>query len=115
MANKRTEHQIVKDFAAAKAVYHESAQTATGLELATMSADIKALTIELSAYLTEGAEPCPVCGEKPHGIHQPAYYEVGCLIGCQFEVDGKSYLRRAKGGTREEAVENWNNQEYFAK
>ena len=74
--------------------------------------EIKALRAELVAAITEGAEPCPDCGNLPHGMIQNAVlnkqvialYEVGCLT-CRDH--------RAQGLTREVAVTHWNNGEYL--
>lgn len=99
----RTEKQIKADLLAAKAQWHEQSANADEATRASMSANIKALTEKLALHATEGANPCPVCGVRPHGIHQPRYWEIGCLTDPV----------RARGETREEAVENWNAGQYL--
>lgn len=63
------------------------------------AARIKELRAELQSLLTDGAQPCPDCGNTPHGIRQARVYEIGCLV-CQ--------NKRSFGKISYEAVENWN-------
>lgn len=57
------------------------------------SAELKKLRAEASALVTEGANPCPRCGEMPHGMLQYrgegkevlTEYEIGCLVCKPFE------------------------------
>lgn len=75
---------------------------------------IKALNSDLAALITEGAEPCEHCGGHPHGIVQAVpvkgvampYFEVGCLV-CPDH--------RAQGFAPEQAVEQWNAENYLTK
>jgi len=99
----RTDETIIAELQDAVKAHHEGTN---------MDAHIKALRGELQAVLTEGAQPCPNCGNMPHGIRQSAVanklpifiYEVGCLVCAN---------RRAQALTREGAVENWNNEIYI--
>lgn len=67
---------------------------------------IRDLRAELAAVLTEGAKPCPNCGEHPHGIHQPWGYVVGCL---SLTCSG----RHSRGNSIALAIENWNAEAYY--
>jgi hypothetical protein len=108
MPNKqrsRTDDVILSELEQAVAAHHEGAPG--------MDGTIKALREELAGVITEGANPCPNCGNMPHGIKQNAavknmpisIYEIGCLV-CRD--------RRSQSVTREGAVENWNNEIYIA-
>lgn len=76
-----------------------------------LSDQIKALREQLSAMICNGAVPCPDCGNMPHGMKQPlkvgneifTVFEVGCVVCSD---------HRARGLTREEAVQKWNAGEY---
>lgn len=71
------------------------------------TAEVKRLQRELSAAITEGAEPCPKCDAQPHGMEQPTAkgcdYEIGCL-SCRDT--------RARASSRRAAVILWNAGEY---
>ena len=78
-----------------------------------VSNKIKALKQELSSTISDGAKPCPNCGNLPHGMllrpavpieKRPATYEVGCL-GCR--------NHRAIGWSPELAVDAWNKEDYL--
>jgi hypothetical protein len=107
----RTEEQIVAELWAAKAAYHESAQTLPRAESRALAHRVKELTRELSDFITESAVDCPNCGNRPHGIHQVGYYEIGCLY-CTNE-EGEPI--RSRGFTRNQAVLAWNAGEYFTR
>lgn len=77
---------------------------------------VKTKQAELSAAITEGAQPCPLCKQVPHGIEQPAAggksveYEIGCL-GCKpiKHTDGTMRRPAVRGGLlAKHAVEAWN-------
>lgn len=81
--------------------------TATRAEIhEAYEATLKAKTA-LSDGICDGANPCPDCGSKPHGIshktavrkHIMPIYEVGCL---------QCRDHRAQGFTPALAVESWN-------
>jgi ssDNA-binding Zn-finger/Zn-ribbon topoisomerase 1 len=96
----RKAREIEADLAKARAAYHGASGTEPAPKLYERSRAIRALTDELAATYTEGAEPCPDCGNPPHGMRKnPATVEVGCLA-CP--------SRRAQGVTADEAVERWN-------
>lgn len=69
-----------------------------------------------SAAITKGAQACPDCGNKPHGLEQPfvldgevqTRYEIGCLACPPTLKDGKRHTHKVKGFTAKDAVTNWN-------
>lgn len=73
--------------AAKRADKHERNDDLTNREDREISGEIKDLNTQLSTVITDGADPCPNCGETPHGIPQEVglkgetwyIYEVGCL------------------------------------
>src|SRR5688572_10977078 len=76
---------IIGQLDAAKAAYLETKREASTIEekVASAHAAVKKLQAELSAAITEGAQPCPDCGAAPHGMIQPRgidgiEFEVGC-------------------------------------
>mgnify|MGYP001190334713 CR=1 FL=1 len=103
----RSEQEIKSDMVAAKAKYNVSRSEEDAKE-------IKALQQELIKIITDGALPCEDCGNVPVGIAQQGainnmiftYYEIGCSV-----CNGK----RAQAQSREDAVNNWNNNIYIAK
>ena len=101
----RTDETIIAELQDAVKAHHEGTN---------MDAHIKALRGELQAVLTEGAQPCPLCGQKPHGMEQPTAkgveYEIGCL-GCKpfKHKDGTTRRPAVRGGLLpKHAVEAWN-------
>lgn len=106
MTTPRIEQEIVAELEAVRQEYHEKAQTEPPPVTRELSIRIRELQAKLSDYITSGANPCPTCGELPHGIHQPTRYEVGCL-NCR--------NTRAIGITRKNAVDNWNEGELYVK
>lgn len=74
-----------------------------------------------SAAIAKGAQACPDCGNKPHGMEQPfildgetqTRYEIGCLVCPPVLKDGKRQTHKAKGFTQKEAVEKWNKGEWI--
>lgn len=102
----RNEEQIVASIQAAKAEYIKYAQSAPAPRVRELSAEVKKFQQELIDFLIAGAGRCPECDQLPIAIHQPGYYEVGCLSNSCVD-------RHSLGLSREEAVRNWNNQNYF--
>lgn len=108
----RNDEVILRELQAAVQARHEAVAVQPAPVVEKMAEGIKALQAELSAYITQGAEACPVCGNLPHGIRQDAtlrrekitLYEVGCLTDAN---------RRAQGMSRSEAVERWNNGQFI--
>lgn len=88
-------------------------------EMNYLAEEIKALKKERSALLSKGAKDCPakrceagsVIGMlvrdsyEDRGVAMPKIYEVGCL----------SCPARARGTSADEAVEKWNNKQYFVR
>lgn len=78
------------------------------------TAKIKAARKAVSDAITEGAMPCPGCGERPHGMEQPTVkskeFELGCLSCKPFiHEDGTGRAFRVRGGLMpRHAVEAWN-------
>lgn len=98
----RAEADILKEMQDLIAEAHDAGDTATVAEVRERTARIQALRKELSDGVTEGAEPCSACEIMPHGMHKnAAQWEIGCLV-C-----GK----RARTGSREACVADWNAQQ----
>jgi len=96
-----------KRLEAARSAYHK-APTREAREL------INVAMKELSSTIADGAEPCPLCGQKPHGMEQPTAkgveFEIGCL-GCKpiKHTDGTTRRPAVRGGLLpRHAVEAWN-------
>lgn len=91
---------------------HSKADTLTSAQEREYSEKARGLMNELSGIISEGAEPCEHCGQAPHGMVQEVavkniprpYFEVGCL-GCKDH--------RAQGFTPEQAVADWNAENYL--
>lgn len=110
-------HKIMKDLESAKADYlsadHDEAPRKV---LADKHAAVKAQQKALSEAIADGADPCPSCGAKPHGMMQPRAggegieFEIGCL-GCGYFLhqDGSARAHGARGGLLpKHTVEAWN-------
>lgn len=89
--------------------HHErkSSGEATVGELSGYRQELKDLRAKLQELRSEGADTCPECGVIPHVLRQPSYYELRCLSGSCL---GK---RQAKGRFLEDAIEAWNDEQYF--
>jgi len=137
---KRTENDINAELAAAKLQYGEAAGNAktTQSTFAEIHAKIKALSNELDAFLTKGANNCEKCGNKPmgmlktpahtkDGLDYPNVWEIGCVICDPFLVereDGKALIidgkvkkvKRRSYSARDfdvkRCAEKWNNGEW---
>jgi hypothetical protein len=101
--------------ASAIAEYNDVVHTASANDVRAASDKIRELRAELASTITEGANPCPDCGNAPHGIEQPgrrgtSEYEVGCLVCGNFEhTDGTIRQHRVRGGMLpQHAVDAWN-------
>ena len=101
----RNDEHVLTELKTARAEYHQASQLETAPQLVARQRKIEELMAELSGFITKGANPCPQCGNLPHGIAQPDYYEVGCLVDKGVH---------SKGRTPERTVEAWNRGEYFA-
>lgn len=110
----RNEFEIITEINETKAAYHEMADTMPAVQQKAVAEKMKALYAELAACIVAGADVCPTCGNMPHGIHQPRYYEIGCQT-CTYDRNGEARAIRAKGALREEAVANWNAGNLFDK
>jgi hypothetical protein len=104
--------------ATALAKYREIVHISPAPDVRAASASVKALQKQLAAEIAEGANPCPGCGETPHGMeHQFARglnagvdYEIGCLSCKPFQhTDGTTRQYGVRGGIMpQHAVEAWN-------
>lgn len=77
-------------------------------DIAAASGDNKklnALRAEMGALFSEGAKPCPICKNTPHGMQKnPTTVEIGCLV-CVKPI-------RARAPTIAECVKKWNASEF---
>jgi hypothetical protein len=115
---------IRADLSAALADHHANSQEWTAGKTRENDMKIKGFRQELSDVYSEGAKPCPKCGNAPHGMDRDgkSLFEVGCLV-CPPEklpdivVEGLAVPQRksysAQGRTPQEAVENWNDDKYL--
>jgi hypothetical protein len=124
--------EISKQIAEARAAHHALSESPDGTvrQLQASSAHIKELNEFLVAAITEGCNPCPNCGNAPHGMFHEgskAPVEIGCLH-CAGKVfkgkDGKvlspeqhpSFHVRTAGTSskspRDVAVERWNAEQW---
>lgn len=115
----RTEEAVASELAEARRAYHEEAGSLAADESRARSAAIKALMAELSDTISAGADPCPGCGNPPHGSQKtpatekaPAKYQILCLhCGPEVADEGDSEVvvePRAFGWSAEGAVAKWN-------
>jgi hypothetical protein len=86
--------------------------TATHAESQDASRAVEQAQRDLSAHITDGAKPCPVCDRQPIGMEQPVgarargeregrvEYEIGCISCSGLSVRGGLLPRHA--------VEAWN-------
>lgn len=108
---------IVARLDAAKQAYIAIAATGTVPDVQAASDKVKQLQQALSDCITEGAQPCPGCGARPHGMLQHNHlrgdeWEIGCLT-CKarkyIELDRSTREPRVRvGGLPRHAVETWN-------
>lgn len=99
-----TEFQINRQIEELRQQYHEAVGADEKPSVTRELADqIKDLQEQRSTMLSEGAEECPTCGNKPIGMKKRrGEYEVGCPL-CP---------TRSRGESVEEAVYWWNKGEY---
>lgn len=114
MSETRTEKEILADYTAAQnefAALMSDRGNATLGAIDTAKEKLSTLYKELSAYVSNGAEPCKNCGQPPmgmlktpahqhNGIDLPDTWEVGCVFCAPFLVerpDGKAI--RVEGNT----------------
>ena len=112
----RTYNDVLAEIQAVQAEYHEKANIASAAELRSLSSKMKALRQEASSLITDGAMPCPECGELPHGMFRErgrgmSIYEIGCL-NCK-NPDDESQALRAVGTTQKSTVFSWNEADYY--
>lgn len=100
--------EIQADLAAAKADWNENSGEMSANAARLASENIKQLTAELGAAIAEGAKSCPECGAAAHGVKVAGGYEIGCLSPHNPPL-------RARGETREDAVDAWNTGGYYVK
>jgi hypothetical protein len=97
----------INDLKAARAAYHEKANTLTPPQIAVESAKFQERLRDISETIAEGAKKCPDCGNPPHGMFHdgtPNAFEIGC-IHCRDH--------RVREALPEDAVEKWNKGEYM--
>lgn len=113
---RRDEPAILAEIAAAQAEHHEGADTLPAPAIRAIAERIKAARAELSASITDGANPCPECKNPPHGmVKTPARLERGAMLPPLYEIGClacPSSAARAYG--REAAVKAWNDGERVA-
>lgn len=110
----RSEETIRAELGDAQAEYNEAVRTKPQHEVLPLSRRITELRKELSGVLSEGANPCPDCGNPPIGlrhVHVVAAtnrrvftFEVGC-VSCKDH--------RAQGSSIAESVAEWNAGKYL--
>lgn len=92
--------QLVTDLHEARAKYHAEAGSLTSDQIAERNAEFKKLNQAVVDVITDGANDCPDCGGKPHGIFHdgtPKPFEIGCL-NCRFlKTDGGETIRVPDG------------------
>ncbi len=116
----RSEDKILKDISKTLELHRTSRAGFTPEEEQKSKEKIKALRTELNSVITEGAVSCPACGLPPIGIHQPgsairsSFYEIGCRGQDKNPEDNSQHLR-AIGISRKNAIDNWNEGEYWLK
>lgn len=99
-----------------KAAYLAIVHTAPAAEVKKASEAVRDAQRELVLHLTEGAEPCPDCGNAPHGMEQNRSdgkgieFEIGCSYSCSafLHDDGTIREHRARGALPQHAIEVWN-------
>jgi hypothetical protein len=100
------EKDLLKALQDATAAYHEASETATQRKLAALNDNVIAARAALNTFMSEGAKDCPVDGARPITMRRGnGTYETGC----------PACSRRSNGDTREEAIENWNEDKLFVK
>jgi hypothetical protein len=90
----------------ARTEYQEGRESMTVGDAGKAAAKIKEMVKEVSDTLTEGANPCPDCGNPPIGIFHdgtPKPFEVGCLVDRN---------HRVRESLPEDAVDRWNKADY---
>lgn len=106
-AKQRTEEQILAELISVREQWHKRVEKEGAANLkvgegAEVARKCKELMAELSAALSEGALPCPICESPPHGHHKTTHptdvYRVVCT-GCGIHADGS---------TPADAVKVWN-------
>ncbi len=108
-------HEIKADREKHLAHAREIAATGTAEECRAASDAVEKAQKDLIARITEGARPCPRCGEAPTGMEQPAgkgrtEYEIGCQKCKPFtHTDGTIRKASVRGGMLpRHAVDAWN-------
>jgi len=86
--------ELVKALHEERAIYHENAAKYTSDQIAESNLKFKKMNQDVVDVITDGANDCPDCGQKPHGIFHdgtPNPFEIGCLV-CRFITtnDGKT-------------------------
>jgi hypothetical protein len=110
----RKEKEINADIDAELAAYRKNVDKWTQKEKAKHTEKVTALRAELNDFFIAGAK-------KPKGMIEgtlvgvrknPTCVEIGCMIK---DVKGETVHIRARGVYQGEAVENWNDGDYYTK
>lgn len=109
-----TDTQLLEKIATLKSDRDQRIGKMTVGELEAVNGEILALQADLNTVLTQGADPCPNCGNDPHGMRRAkdvatlGMYEVGCVFCPPTVKDNHRISISARGFSIPEAVENWN-------
>lgn len=107
-----TEKELFDKLQSLKDEYNKKLPNMKVSELADWRKKIKDANKAYIDFLIDGCEPGPN-GEMPHAIKQPDYYEIGSLISRHPGDPGQPL--RVRGFTRQQAVDAWNNGDYWLK
>ena len=98
-----------------KARYLLLANSGTVAEVRSASQAVRDLQAAIALLISDGAKPCPGCGQHPFGMEQPrkdggTEFEIGCLSCKPFKWrDGTVREYRVRGGlVPRHAVDAWN-------
>lgn len=91
----RTEAAVKAEILEARRIRQESDGGLTEKQASEGSSVIRALMAELSEILTDGANNCPDCGQKPHGNHkQEARFVLNTETGIETQQVPDIYVVR---------------------
>lgn len=122
-----TMEELTERIAAERAAYHQAVDAGDEgpRKLEVRAARIRELNAQLVATITAGANPCPNCGQPPHGMlhHEDAKrpIEIGCLAcaGKVYRDDAGAVLPpdrqpsfHVRASSRETAIARWNAGKY---
>ncbi len=105
---------LKSELIAAREAYLAIVHTAPAVEVKAASDKVKRLQAAISDCITEGAKPCPMCHNTPHGMQQTEGkyigFEIGCLHCRPFKWADRTVRepRVRRGLLPRHAVEAWN-------